>query len=126
MNKILAYTVIAILLGTVTMVVPLAVLGPSGLTPVIEYSGEPNNQERSYEDNGMSESGNFSTEASTTLGPAPETSEQTAAPDSSQQEAKLTVKTAENPSDLFPIGLMTLPSFMVALGVFVYLRKRMS
>jgi len=126
MNKIMLYIGLAILLGTVTMVVPLAVLGPNGLTPVIKFSGEPNNQERAYEDGGMLENGNFSTEGWTTPEPATGSSEPAAAPDFSTKEAELTVKTAENPSDLSPIGLMTLPSFLVALGVFVYLRKRMS
>ena len=45
MNKILAYTVIAILLGSVTMVVPLALLGPNNLVPADTtntYSGSGN------------------------------------------------------------------------------------
>jgi hypothetical protein len=89
------YIGLAILLGTITMVAPLALLGPEDpitdtedTLTVPEYTvrnsevEEPDNQDRSYDDS----------------------------------------KT----SDLSPIGLMTVPSFLVALGVFVYLRKRMS
>jgi len=140
-NRILVYTVIAILLGTVTMVAPLALIEPSDsitdtepAPTVPEYTikgpEEPNNQKRAYEDSEMLESGNFSTETWTTPEPAPavpvEPSEPAAAPEVSPQEPEPAVKTAENPSDLSPIGLMTIPSFLVALGVFVYLRKRMS
>jgi hypothetical protein len=131
MNKILAYTVIAILLGTVTMVAPLALLGPSDSIPegkftvTVPEATEPSDQERAYEDGGTLENGNFSTQV-TTPEAAPQPSEPAAAPEVSAQEPELTVKTSENPSDLSPIGLMTIPSFLVALGVFVYLRKRVS
>jgi hypothetical protein len=131
MNKILVYTVIAILLGTVTMVVPLALLGPSDSTPdtIPEYTvtftegEEPSNQDRTGEDSKTLDGGNFSAETSAKP-EAPVEPEPSA--ESSSQEAELTVKTVETPSDLSPIGLMTIPSFLVALGVFVYLRKRMS
>ena len=141
MNKILVYTVIAILLGSVTMVVPLALLGPSDSIPDTEYTltvpegtvmipeaTEPSDQERSSENGGTLESGDLPTEMWT----KPETPvepEPTAPDEPSPQEPELVllvVKTAETPSDLSPIGLMTIPSFLIALGVFVYLRKRMS
>ena len=140
MNKIMLYVGLAILLGTVTMVVPLALLEPRDSimdikdTPTVpEYTvtvpevEEPNNLEDFGEDR-ILENGNFSVQM-TTPEPAPETlapSEPSAAPEVPPQEPELVVKTAENPSDLSPIGLMTVPSFLVALGVFVYLRKRMS
>jgi hypothetical protein len=137
----LVYTVIAILLGTVTMVAPLALLGPEDsitdtepIPTVPEYTvtapeaAEPNDQQRGSENGGTFESGDLPTEMWTE--PEPEPLEPETAPvpeptEPSPQEPELTVKTAENPSDLSPIGLMTIPSFLVALGVFVYLRKRM-
>ena len=62
MNKILAYTVIAILLGSVTMVAPLALLGPddSSTEPqfilTVPESAEPSDQERACENGGTLES----------------------------------------------------------------------
>jgi hypothetical protein len=142
MNKILVYTVIAILLGTVTMVAPLALLEPEDsitdaeptltvpeFTVTAPEPAEPSDQNRTYEDSKMLESGNFSTETWTEPEPAPVEPEPPAVAEPSEpspQEAELTVKTAETPSDLSPIGLMTIPSFLIALGVFVYLRKRIS
>ena len=143
MNKILLYIGLAILLGTVTMVAPLALLGPSDSIPdteptptVPEYTvtfpeaTEPSDQERGSENGGTLESGNFSTETWTKptapVEPEPAPSVPIEPSEPSPEEPELTVKTAENTSDLSPIGLMTIPSFLVALGVFVYLRKRMS
>jgi hypothetical protein len=129
MNKILAYTVIAILLGTVTMLAPLALLGPGDSTPATvpelmttaPEAGESNDQNRTFEDSQTLGGGNLSTD-NWTEPEAPVESESPSEPSSS--EYVLTFKTEENPSDLSPIGLMTIPSFLVALGVFVYLRKR--
>jgi hypothetical protein len=131
MNKILAYTVIALLLGTVTMLAPLALLGPGDSTPdtvtelviTVPEAAQSNNQDRTCEDNQTLKGGNFSTENWT----RPEEQSAPAEPsESSPPNYLITAKTAENPSDLSPIGLMTIPSFLVALGVFVYLRKRLS
>jgi len=137
MNKILAYTVIAILLGTVTMVAPLALLGPSESTPdtkdtltVPEYTVtvpeavEPSDQERGSENGGTFESNDMWARPEAPVEPEPAAVPEPSEP--SPQEPELVVKTAENASDLSPIGFMTVPSFLVALGVFVYLRKRMS
>ena len=64
MNKIMLYIGLAILLGTVTMVAPLALLGPSDPITDTEYTlsvpEEPDNQDRAYED-----SGNFSAQTKT-------------------------------------------------------------
>jgi len=131
LNKILVYTVIAILLGTVTMVVPLALLGPGDSIPDIKYTvtlpeaAEPSDQERASENGGTLES----FDAQTTVPSAPVEPEPAAVPEPAEpspEEPVLAVKTAENPSDLSPIGLMTIPSFLIALGVFVYLKKRMA
>jgi hypothetical protein len=136
LNKILVYTVIAILLGTVTMVAPLALLGPEDSIPdaeptltVPEYTvtvpeaAEPSDQERSSENGGTFESNDVLASPEAPVEPEPTAPDEPTEP--SLQETELTVKTAENPSDLSPIGLMTIPSFLVALGIFVYLRKRM-
>ena len=54
MNRILAYTVIAILLGTVTMVVPLALLGPSNLIPADNcLDAVPESGGETFERNGV-------------------------------------------------------------------------
>ena len=133
MNKIMLYVGLAILLGTVTMIAPLALLEPEDHIPG-EYtipgpeSTEPDSQDRFYEEGGMLENENPSAQTKTpepTLSVPVEPSEPDASPEV-PQEPGLTLKTAETPSDLSPIGLMAIPSFLVALGVFVFFRKRMS
>ena len=126
MNKILAYTVIAILLGTVTMLAPLALLGAGDSTPAtvpdlvftFPEAGESTDLNRTFEDSQMLDGEDLSTE-NWTEPEAPVESEPPS--ETSSQEYGMTAKTL---SDLSPIGLMTIPSFLVALGVFVYLRKR--
>ena len=112
MNRILAYTVIAILLGTVTMVVPLALLGAGDSTRnhVLESGGE------TFERNGV-----------LTVPEAP--ADQSADTESYDYSAKpaaaeSTLRETAVASNLSSIGLITVPSFLVALGVFVYLKKR--
>jgi hypothetical protein len=142
LNRILVYTVIAILLGTVTMVAPLALLEPEGLvtdaestptvpefTVTVPEATEPSDQQRGSENGETLEGGDLPTEMWTPPEPTPvepEPSEPVEPSEPSSPEYVITVKTAENTSDLSPIGLMTIPSFLVALGVFVYLRKRIS
>jgi hypothetical protein len=157
MNKILPYIVIAILLGTVTMVVPYVLLGSSDNTAVTEgdtliqpspepeqptapiepptseptepptETETPDNQERNF-----TEGGDF--ETSDTPSPVPEAPLEPEEPSESetqelQPEAPEPALTktnliAESLSRLSPIGLMTIPSFLIALGAFIYLRKR--
>jgi len=132
MNKIMLYVGLAILLGTVTMVAPLALLEPED--PITEHkyiitvpeASEPSNQDRGSVEGGLLENGSFSTDNWTTPEPAPSVTLGPSEPTVAPEEPELVVKTAENSPDLSPIGLMTIPSFLVALGVFVYLRKRMS
>jgi cytoskeletal protein RodZ len=140
MNKVMLYVGLAILLGTVTMVAPLALLRPEEhrlsdtnlITPPENLvtdpePTEPSSQERSLEEGELLESGDFSAQV-TTPEPAPaaptDTSETTLEPEVQPQEPELVVRTAENTTDLSPIGLLTVPSFLVALGVFVFIRKR--
>jgi hypothetical protein len=129
MNKILVYTVIAILLGSVTMLAPLALLAVGDSTPAtvpdlvftVPEAGESDDLNRTFEDSQTLDGENLSTENWT----EPEAPVESESPsETSPSEYVLTFKTAETPSDLSPIGLMTIPSFLVALGVFVYLRKR--
>ena len=132
MNKIMLYVGIAILLGTVTMVAPLALLESNDSIPENQFiisvpeAGEPDSQDRSYEESDLSESENLSAQTKP-LSPEPSTPMEPSDPDATPevpQEPELTLKTAETPADLSPIGLMAIPSFLVALGVFVFLRKR--
>ncbi|MCW4015936.1 MAG: hypothetical protein NWF06_06165 [Candidatus Bathyarchaeota archaeon] len=142
MNKIILYVGLAILLGTVTMIAPLAVLKPEDTVMDIdntlldpEYTlsvpnaEEQNSQNETYEaEKGMLESGDFSTdtwtEGNVTISPS-EPSEPVAAPEDATRKP-LTVNTADSSSDLSSVALMAVPSFLVALGFFVVLRKRIS
>ena len=139
MNRIVLYVGLAILLGTVTMIAPLAVLEP--YTPALDdrklivipedtvtapEQTEPPNQEDFFAGDRTLEGGNFSVQA-TTPEPAPT---EPLAPEPSPIEPEptescytLEVSSGSAP-DFSAIGLMTVPSFLVALGVFVYLRKR--
>jgi len=135
------YVGLAILLGTVTMVAPLAVLGPNETIPdtrngdIPEFivtapeTAEPSDQENFFGEGKTLEAGNYSVQ---TTNPERETavpmepSESAPVADVSPEEPELVVKTVDNSSDLSPIGLLTVPSFLVALGVFVYFRKRIS
>ena len=109
-NKILTYTVIAILLGSVTMVVPLALLGPDNLVPddtTKTYSG----------------SGEELSDSRDTFAPSGATTQQTndTCPSYSQDSG---VAKADVASELSSMGLIIVPGFLVALGVFVYLKKQ--
>jgi len=99
MNKILTYTLIAILLGTFTMVTPLAVLKPSSHTRAGNDSvtgTEPNAETLDRED--------------TSTSPV---------------EPRPSLKEKETLNSLPSIGLMVLPGFLVGLGGFMYIKKRM-
>ena len=118
-NKVLVYTVIAILLGSVTMVVPLALLGPSNLIPDNNYPNtDPESSEETLARNGVLSSSEASAEQSGGTETYDGSSKEVSACDSS-------LKGTGVASDLSSIGLITVPSFLVALGVFVYLKKRM-
>jgi hypothetical protein len=112
-NKILAYTAIAILLGSVTMIVPLALLGPNNLVPADSTDNLLGSGEEKLERNG-------------TLACPDATAQQTDGTgtyDISSSESG--VGKADAASGLSSIGLMIVPGFLVALGVSVYLKKRM-
>jgi hypothetical protein len=136
------YVGLAIMLGTVTMVAPLALISPEDTIPndrnlvtppehvvTTPESTEPSDQENFFGEDRMLENGNSSAQP-TTPEPAPaipmEPSETAPEPDVEPQEPELVVRTEEKSTDLSPVGLMAIPSFLVALGVFVYLSKRIS
>ena len=116
MNKFLAYSVIAILLGSVMMVVPLAVLGPDNLVPTdsnhdVLWAGEENAERNDCPPDAQS----LPTNPNST--------------DTYDNSSKYFVhptgtEEADLASGLSSMGLMVVPGFLVALGVFVYLKKR--
>jgi hypothetical protein len=202
MNKVLPYIVIAILLGTVTMIVPYALLGSNDYTSMTEgdtlIQPSPTNTEQpsaptesstpmpthepvpspvpstvpsptpeTSAEGGELSNGDSLAPSSSALtetpspvptsppssrepvpvptpapsavpSPLPETSElepsQTEEPSSAETEAPLAPQPAFDETDLIAeslsrlpaIGLMIVPSFLIALGAFVYLKKRRS
>jgi hypothetical protein len=118
MNKILPYIVIAILLGTVTMVVPYTLLGSNDMAEenTLGYTSstkqeKPDSQNRYSVEGGDLENGDA----------APSVPE----PEPCGFEATGSDLIIESLSTLSPIGLITIPSFLIALGAFIYLKKRM-
>lgn len=101
LNKAAVYTLIAILLGTVTMIAPLALLGPEAYPNDSLTAGTSNKE---IDGQGLLDTprGNDS---------------YSSAPNSEQTAAII-------PSDLLQVGLLIFPGFLVALGVFIYFRKR--
>jgi hypothetical protein len=113
-NKFLAYSVIAILLGSVMMVVPLAVLGPENLVPTdsnhdVLWTGEENAERNDCPPDAQS---------LTTKSNGTDTYDSLS--ERGGHETELALDTA---SGLSSMGLMVVPGFLVALGVFVYLKK---
>ena len=131
MNKILVYTFLAILLGTVTMIAPLALLEPPE-QPMLTTTTSDNSDARLSPQKDA-----FGAEDTLTAPPLPEPAP--SAPDFSAQAPESATPeepNAENAgmysistepelvSGLSSIGLMIVPSFLIAVGVFVYLKKR--
>jgi hypothetical protein len=118
MNKLLVYMVIAILLGSVTMVVPLALLGPSNLIPDNNYTDT------------VPEAGGETSERNGVLTTPDASAEQSGGTETYDDSAKepttgeSSLRGTDVASNLSSIGLITVPGFLVALGVFVYLKKR--
>ena len=98
MKKVLLYVATAILLGIVTMVAPLMLLKPS-YYELITSRDEENVSP-------------YSPEFLKTLDEGEGTFEEGA------------LKRAVSPSNLSSAGLMLVPSFLLALGVSLYLKKR--
>jgi len=96
MKKALLYVATAILLGTVTMVAPLMLLKPRYYELLRENVSKGS---PAFLETLDGEEGTF--------------------------EEGGALERAVSPSNLSSAGLMLLPSFLLALGVFLYLKKRM-
>ena len=111
MKKALLYVATAILLGIVTMVAPLMLLKPAyyGLIDELITSRDEN-----------------VTKLTPALIEAIGEGEFSATPDEVVKtfEEGDALERAVSPSNLSSAGLMLIPSFLLALGVFLYLKKR--
>jgi hypothetical protein len=94
LNKYVVYSVIAILLGTITITVPITLFNIK------------ENQNTPYDRN----NGN---------GFLPEGADNSLAPTTTEEDLVISPI-----SSLKSIGLMIVPSFLVALGIFVLIRKK--
>jgi len=118
MNKILPYVLVAILLGTMTMVVPYILLRSGDYISLTDGAEliQPSTAETTAEtEQGRAFSEGTDVESSP-LFPADK-------PPAEVPKAEATV-IARALSNLSPIVLITMPSFLIALCAFVYLKKR--
>ena len=142
MNKFLVYTLAAILLGSVIMTTPLLLIEPnktlSGtentqpqdpnttLDPELPETQEPEWQTET--DRGFTTtSPEYSGESADSLNqtPPPEASEEPKAPEEPEpQELDPTSLSANPLTNLNSIALMIVPSFLIAISVFVYMKKK--
>ena len=132
MNKILVYTLVAILLGVVTMTAPLAVLEPQPngiLTTATDKTAVLESERKTFEssDNwqGASPEEPGTEYAPLVPPPAPvEPSDPTLGLPEELEFCDTTSDESLAVSGLSSLGVMIVPSFLVALGLFVYLKKR--
>jgi hypothetical protein len=117
-NRFLVYTVIAILLGSVTMVVPLALLGPDNLVPAASNDNVRGADEGTAERN----------DTLTSPDAAPQQTDGAGTYDGSSEKPSFEsgLGEADLASGLSSMGLMIVPGFLVALGILVYLKKRLN
>ncbi|MBN1784507.1 MAG: hypothetical protein JW815_02080 [Candidatus Bathyarchaeota archaeon] len=117
MNRFLVYSVIAILLGSVTMVVPLALLGPDNLVPAASN------------DNILG-AGEGTTERNDVVPSFDVTTQQSNGNEMYDNSSEISVRTSLGETDvasgLSSMGLIIVPGFLVALGIFVYIKKRIT
>jgi hypothetical protein len=134
MNKFLVYALVAIMLGVVTMVAPLAVLEPNNNAIFTDGPIKTTIQESergTFGGNDMlspqspgEPTSDYAPESAPP--PTPEPSETTPA---LPEESEFRVSTSDESltvSGLSSLGVMIVPSFLVALGLFVVLKKRMN
>jgi hypothetical protein len=130
LNKIVLYVGLAILLGTVTMVAPLALLNDNNSLSddkfLVKTTSAPlDNQTREYSNDSKtlgldSTSGSF-----TAIPPSePDPTESDVLPE--EPQAIFDVTSGDSTTDLSPVALITVPSFLIALGIFVFLRRQVS
>ena len=136
MNKFVIYTVIAILLGTVTMVVPLAMLEPDNPTlsnDDLISEGGSTATETSQRDNMLvePEEPTFSSGEPEDQAPNDELNEFTLSdsessdksPEEPPEPIVETWDESDVASNLSSIGLILIPGFFIALGVFIVLKR---
>jgi len=129
-NKIILYVGLALLLGTVTMVAPLALLNDNNPLSedkfLVKTTSAPiENQTREYSNNSETLGLDSSSESFTAIPPSePEPTESDVLTE--EPQATLGLTSGDSPTDLAPIALITVPSFLIALGVFVFLRRQVS
>ena len=111
MKKILAFTVTSILLGVVTMVAPLMLLKPSYYGLIT--SSDRENLQR------------FSPEFYEALDGSAELPPETLGEGDATFGEATALERAVSLQNLASTGLILAPSFLLALGVFLYFRKRM-
>jgi hypothetical protein len=119
MNKILPYVLVAILLGAVTMVVPYVLLGSSD-NALLGNGGtliQPSAEQPTEADQGRAFSEGKDVESSPSL-LTDEPPAEEPAPSMSGTDSII-----GSLSNLSPIILITVPSFLIALSVFIYLKK---
>jgi hypothetical protein len=130
LNKIVLYVGLAILLGTVSMVAPLALLKDdnplSGDKFTVKTTAAPlENQTSEYSNNSETFGLDSTSESFTTIPPrGPDSTESDVLSEEPQVVGH--VSSIGSSTDLSPIALITVPSFLIALGVFVLLRRRVS
>jgi hypothetical protein len=129
MNKILAYTFLAILLGTVTMIAPLALLEPPEQHMLTTADNSNITALSPQKDTLGAEGTETAPELPTPAPSSPDFSAQapeSASPEEPSENARIYSISTESEllSGLSSIGLMIVPSFLIAVGVFVYLKKR--
>jgi hypothetical protein len=117
-NRFLVYTVIAILLGSVTMVVPLALLGPDNLVPADSNDNIIGTGEETAERNDALISPDAAAQQTEGAG--------TYDAPSKKPSFESGLGKADVASGLSSMGVMIVPGFLVALGIFVYLKKRVA
>ena len=132
MNKILVYTIFAILLGTVIMTAPLAVLEPIQPLPLTTVG---DNNKILESERGTLGGNDMLTNQTLedpsvdyTPEPAPELPMESTTPSEplpeESQLCDLTSDTSLAISGLSSLGIIIVPSFLVSLGLFVYFKKQ--
>jgi len=116
-NRFLVYTVIAILLGSITMIAPLALLGPYNLVPTTSNDNILEASEGTTERSDVAPS----FDATTQQPNGNETYD-----NSPENPIPTSIVETDVASGLSSMGVMIVPGFLVALGIFIYLKKRVT
>ena len=130
MNKIILYVGLAILLGTVTMVAPLALLQDDNPLSDDKFFVKTSGAELENQKRNDCQTLDPEIPPSDSVLEAPEPSEPATgdytALSPEEPESFLGLDSDDSGMDLSPVALITIPSFLVALGVFVLLRRQVS